>query len=997
MKKFALTELNSDTVLNSLNQSIVIVDIEGVITFWNRFSEELFGWTSAEAISNCFLSYSIPSDNQIDISKPAELFGNSSNFANTFISKNKDGNNFSSKVKCIPIEDNNKITGYFLISSEINKSEGEEMFRSLNEAAFECIFLSENGHFIYQNYIAEKTFGYSNEEVFGKPVTHWIASEDWDVVSKNIKTGFEKPYEVTAIRKDGSTFPCVISAKMMNFKGRKIRVTSLRDITDYRESEKQKLYNDSYLAAIIENQPGMMWLKDLNGTLLSVNREYAKICNRGSVENVVGKKDSDVWSKELAEKYIKDDKKVLESGTSLTVEELVIVNGESRWYKTFKNAVLDNKGKVIGTTGYARDITDRKEADEALRKSEARFKAVAYTANDAIITVDSKAIIVDWNKSAELIFGYSNDEIIGKSLTILMDDKYYSHHSKGFNPDEYSNVIGKTIEVSGIRKNGLVFPIDLSLSRWETSEGAFYTGIIRDISDRVSVQSELANSKNFLERIINTLSDPVFVKDREHKFVLLNDKFCEFMGHKREDLIGKSDADFFPNDQVDVFTKKDNDVFESGIDNVNEELFTNSRGELHTIVTKKSVYLNDNGEKYIVGIIRDITDRKNMEEALINAKEKAEASDKLKTSFLNNISHEIRTPLNGILGFGELVSQQGITHENKQKFLVHLQKSTKRLMNTVTDYMDISLIVSGCMQVNFEKVNLSELITKVSSNFFEVSKSKGLHLIKSIPSDCESLVITSDFELLEKALYQLLNNAVKFTPKGGVTINFGKFSDYINIDVCDTGIGISKESQQLIFEYFRQESEGIGRIYEGNGLGLSIAKGIIELLGGKISVESKKNFGSAFTISLPLLKQTEVVETVNKLNPEITNIRTPHLLIAEDDESNMYLLEMLFNDKANIKLYKASDGKEAFDLCQKHPEINLVLMDLKMPVIDGYTATAMIKALNPAIKIIALTAYAMSGDERKALNIGCDDYISKPVNFESLYGKIKSLGFDLNI
>lgn len=995
MKKNALTDFNEYTVLNSINQSIVILDINRIITFWNRFSEVLFGWTSAEVVGNCFLSYSVPSDNQIDINKPAELFGNSSNFNNTYISKIKDGSTLRCNVEFIPIYDNNKVNGYILINTVISKSESEEMFRSLSEAAFECIFLSENGHFLYQNYIAEKTFGYSNEEVLGKPGTHWIVPEDWDVVSNNMKSDYEKPYEVIALRKDGSTFPCVISGKMMNFKGRKIRVTSLRDITDYKESQKQKLYYDSYLSAIIENQPGMMWLKDLNGTLLSVNKEYAKICNMDSVENVVGKKDSDVWSKELAEKHINDDKKVFDSGTSLTVEELVIVNGESRWYETFKNAVLDNNGKVIGTTGYARDITYRKEADEALRKSEAMYKAVSYTANDAIITVDSKAVIVDWNNSAELIFGYNKDEIFGKSLTILMEDKYHSHHNNGFHPNKLPNVIGKTIEVSGIRKNGLVFPMDLSLSKWETSEGSFYTGIIRDITDRISVQSELANSKNFLERIINTLSDPVFVKDREHKFVLLNNKFCEFMGHKRDELIGKSDADFFPIDQVDVFIRKDNEVFESGKDNVNEELFTDSGGEIHTIVTKKSVYLNDNGNKYIVGIIRDITDRKNMEEALIIAKEKAEASDKLKTSFLNNISHEIRTPLNGILGFGELVAQQGITHENKQKFLVHLQKSTKRLMNTVTDYMDISLIVSGCMQVNLEKVNLSELIAKVSGNYFEVSKAKGLQLIKSIPSDCESLVITSDFELLEKALLQLLNNAVKFTSKGGVTINLNKFCDHIIIDVCDTGVGIKKESQQLIFEYFRQESEGIGRFYEGNGLGLSIAKGIIELLGGNISVESKKDFGSTFTITLPYLEQTEVVETVNILKPQNTNIRTPHLLIAEDDESNMYLLEMLFMDKANVKLYKASNGMEAFDLCKKHREINIVLMDLKMPVIDGYTATAMIKAYNPHIKIIALTAYAMSGDERKALNIGCDDYISKPVDFETLYGKIKSLGFDL--
>jgi PAS domain S-box-containing protein len=888
---------------------------------------------------------------------------------------------------------------------------------------------------------------------------------------------------------------------------------------EIKDEDIDKYLRESYLSAIIENQPGLIWLKDINGKVLTVNSEFVKACNISSIEEAIGKTDFELWEKEIAEKFSADDKRVIETRQPLTVEEYIIVNGEKKWYETFKKAIIDENDNVKGTTGYARDITQRKQAVEALRKSEARYKAVSYSASDAIITANSTGSIVDWNKSAESIFGYHEEEVIGKPLTVLMEEKYHSIHSGGFQPAAESNVIGRTVELSGVKKSGKLFPMELSLSKWETSEGSFYTGIIRDITEKHNAQTELENSRQFLERIINTLSEPVFVKDTNHKFVLINDKFCDFMGYKKEDLIGKGDSDFFPKEQVDVFIAKDNEVFESEQDNINEEYFTNADGKTLTIVTKKSVLKRKSGEKFIVGIINDVTDikanqialeeserllresqkvaglgnyetdfntlmwkssdvmdeifgidknfvhsidnwvgiihpdcqkemndyffhiakeglkfdkeykfirqsdgkvrwghglgvikydkdgnpaklvgtvqditeRKVMEEALIAAKEKAEASDKLKTAFLNNISHEIRTPLNGILGFGELVTQQGITHENKMKFLGHLQKSTKRLMNTVTDYMDISLVVSGGLQVNHEEVNLSKLLSKVSDDFSDIAKSKGLQFQQRVDKSCTGLTIYADAELIEKVLYQVLNNAFKFTHKGQITLSLNKTNERMLIEVSDTGIGISPESQKSIFDFFRQESEGIGRFYEGNGLGLSIAKGIVELLGGEISVNSEKGEGSAFLISIPY---TETITHKSKKETAY-NLKTPNLLIVEDDESNMYLMEMFFRNLENVKLYKATNGQEAFKMCRNNPGINIVLMDLKMPVIDGYKATGMIKTHNPEIKVIALTAYAMSGDERRAIEVGCDDYIPKPVVLDKLIEKMQSLGFDV--
>ena len=372
------------------------------------------------------------------------------------------------------------------------------------------------------------------------------------------------------------------------------------------------------------------------------------------------------------------------------------------------------------------------------------------------------------------------------------------------------------------------------------------------------------------------------------------------------------------------------------------------------------------------------------------AKEKAESGDRLKTAFMHNISHEIRTPLNGILGFGQMMLEKDIPIDERERYLEVLERSSGRLLNTITDYMDISLIVSENMDVRKKRLSPVALLNERYEKFLDTCNSKNLAFTLEIPAIKAPFYINSDEELLAKALDHLIDNAIKFTEQGSVVFGFALKGTELEFFVKDTGMGISAEDQQFVFDHFAQADSSNIRIHEGSGLGLSIAKGLAELLQGRITLDSEKGKGSSFILTIPL----EI------LNDEPGNDRVIKagrkkekslVLIVEDEESNkMFLAKIL--QKEGIDFLVVSDGRKAVEACRQNPLITLVLMDIKMPVMNGYTATTEIKAFAPDLPVIAITAYAQSGDKQKAFDAGCNDYLSKPVSKDALLEKLKIHG-----
>ena len=375
------------------------------------------------------------------------------------------------------------------------------------------------------------------------------------------------------------------------------------------------------------------------------------------------------------------------------------------------------------------------------------------------------------------------------------------------------------------------------------------------------------------------------------------------------------------------------------------------------------------------------------EEALIKSRDKAEESDRLKTAFLHNISHEIRTPMNAIVGFSALLSEPDLSLETRQSFIETIVQSSNNLLAIITDIVDISNIDAKLVKISESEVELNKVITTVADIFrLRIKETmKQLNLKTRLPSDgVKTLTDTSKFY---QVLSNLVNNAIKFTLYGEIEIGYTKGEQNVEFYVSDTGIGISEDNFNKIFDRFYQVEYSETRQYEGTGLGLSISKAYVELLGGKIWVNSELGKGTVFHFTLPL-KEQGVNHSINLSLTDRHKVigRGKRILVAEDIESNFKLIRFYLSS-IGAETIRAENGNDAVDYFRSNPDIDLILMDIKMPLMDGYEAVKLIRKINNKIPIIMQTAYA--DDRIKSSESGCNGFLSKPFNKEQLISLIK--------
>jgi PAS domain S-box-containing protein len=366
---------------------------------------------------------------------------------------------------------------------------------------------------------------------------------------------------------------------------------------------------------------------------------------------------------------------------------------------------------------------------------------------------------------------------------------------------------------------------------------------------------------------------------------------------------------------------------------------------------------------------------------LVKDKEKAEESDRLKSAFLANMSHEIRTPMNGILGFSNLLEEPGLKGATQQEYIKIIEKSGERMLNIINDIVDISKIESGLMEINLKESDINQQMQYIY-NFFKLEvERKGMHLLFTNLLFNKEVIIRTDREKLYAILTNIVKNAIKYTSHGYIQMGFDIKGEFIEFFIKDTGLGIPKERQEAIFERFIQADISDKQAFQGAGLGLSIAKAYVELLGGKIWLESEENKGTTFYFTIPILniksEETNLKTAANESEPtnEVDNLK---ILIVEDDEISARLMKNGV-EKFAFQILMAKTGLEAIALCHKHPDIDLVMMDIQMPVMDGYEATQQIRTFNNKVVIIGQSASVLTGDRERTLDAGCNDYISKPI------------------
>ncbi|WP_158275656.1 ATP-binding protein [Marinilabilia rubra] len=372
---------------------------------------------------------------------------------------------------------------------------------------------------------------------------------------------------------------------------------------------------------------------------------------------------------------------------------------------------------------------------------------------------------------------------------------------------------------------------------------------------------------------------------------------------------------------------------------------------------------------------------------LLLAKEAAQESDRLKSAFLANISHEIRTPMNGIIGFSELLAGKKLPVEKVQFYSKVIVDSGHQLLNLLDDVLDTSKIESGSLKLSEKEIVVNDLINDLFAFFNPMTENKEVSLYLHKPLKDEESSLKTDPKRLRQVLTNLLSNAFKFTLKGDVRFGYEKRGNTFRFFVIDTGIGIAKDNIEFVFDRFWQEESGMNKNFGGTGLGLSISQKLVEILGGDIWVESQKGEGTAFYFDIPV-KKTEISEPEKPEKEEQSEVLT--ILVAEDEEINYLYLEAVLS-KEDVDVIHAVNGAEAVDKYKSVSNIDLVLMDIKMPVMDGYEALDIIKGIDPQMPVVALTAYAMAEEREKGLERGFDEYLSKPLKVDQLYGIIKKI------
>ena len=652
-------------------------------------------------------------------------------------------------------------------------------------------------------------------------------------------------------------------------------------------------------------------------------------------------------------------------------------------------ATFDREKRIL--FGVIQDITRHKMIAKSLNESEDRFRKLVEHAPIAMAIVGMDGTIEFINHKATEVFGYLPDDIPTMESWWMKayPDELYRNEVVADWLGRLQKAILEGTEIDGNEyhvtcKDGTVKIV--FISGVTVTEKIFV--LFDDITQRRQAEEKLRESEERYRVFINSTDDMAFLKDDQFRYILVNRSNAAFLGVKEAAVIGKTDFELMPEKSAQLCRDSDISVFSTDLVIVNEEQVGDRIYETH----KFKVPLN-NGKYGVGGYVRDITDRKHAEMEILKAKEKAEESDRLKSVFLQNMSHEIRTPMNAIMGFSNLLTENFGNIDKLQSFTSIISQRCSDLLNLINEILDLSKIETGQLSIHMEEFNLSDLFADLHEFFINHRHKIGkTHIELQFTSVCspKNMHICADSGKLKQIFINLIHNAFKFTSQGSV--KFGCIADQHNNNltffVSDTGMGIPEEKQALIFQRFMQLDTQSTRQQGGTGLGLAIVKGLVELLGGEITLKSTVGEGTTFYFSIPYKVVVPKKPQETRISPVgSVNWQEYSLLIVEDDTFNArYLQEVL--SKTGIHIVTMINAEQAIELVDSGKTIDLILMDVRLAGMNGFEATTIIKKKNPGIKIIVQTAYATFADKQQALDAGCDDYISKPINRDLLLDKV---------
>ena len=653
-------------------------------------------------------------------------------------------------------------------------------------------------------------------------------------------------------------------------------------------------------------------------------------------------------------------------------------------------AITSVVGVINGMVRY-RMLLEEKSAKES------RLNAILGTAIDGIVTIDHTGIILSFNEAASKIFGWQENQVQGKNVKMLMDDNIAKHH------DEYllnahnvdlGKIIGINRDVYAKHMNGHVFPIRLGIGEVnQPGHNPLYVGFITDLTEQRALQQSLEEKEQKYRSLIDNMPGVAFrcKFDDNWTMLFISPNIIELTGYNPNeftehciefnDLVLKSDQKQI----VDEVTKAVDAKSQYSI----EYRIRHRNGKILWLLDKGSIDFDAQGNpKWIDGVLVDITERKEYEEKLEQAKFKAEEAAHAKQSFMANMSHEIRTPMNSIIGFSDLLMDTPLDQE-QQKHLVTVNNAARSLLRLLNEILDSAKLERGKLTIEPVHFSLKPVIDSIISTFWLEAKKKDLELKLHIKESVSSTYY-GDPDRLRQVLTNLIGNAIKFTEEGSVTVTVGMTQNqHLFFEVQDTGIGIAKDRIQAVFQPFEQADGTTTRRFGGTGLGTTISKQLVELMGGTINLVSELGKGTCFYFSLPLtLGDESKIDYFDGLHTQLPALR---VLVVDDIEQNTELLSLLLS-RDQHSVTKASNGLEAIKVFEEQ-DFDVILMDIHMPLCDGIQAAQKIRAIENQRQlkytpIIALTASVLQQDKLTAKKAGMNGFANKPVDINQLNQEI---------
>lgn len=718
---------------------------------------------------------------------------------------------------------------------------------------------------------------------------------------------------------------------------------------------------------------------------LDTNKSFNELINL-SRNQIIGKKVSDLNIEPLYKNLSKFSEVALRN---IGIEFTLNFNKLSKHYHIYSYCPKKNQFAAIFV-----DITQKAQKESILKDNLSFSQKLIDAIPTPVFYKDASGKYLLCNKSySEQILGVEPQVIIGKSALELEEyfpkefaDFYQEKDLELLKKQEIQVYEGKIKCADGQIKEFIVNKT--IIKNQDQSVGIL--GVMQDVDNLKNIQKELKDSEKKYHTLFDGIMHPIFVTDLDSQILILNKKAQNLINLPEKNLVGEKLIDVVPNLKTEDLNRL-KEVAKTGRIIIQEDVLDTKIGKKWYLTSIQPIY-EIFGEVSLQIIAYDITNIKRYQEQLIESKKRIEESDRLKSIFLENLSHEIRTPMNAIHGFSQLIKiNQSV--DKMQQYVDVIYTNSRKLLNIIDDIVEISMIETNQLQI---KQDISDLNTILTDCYAIIEQEKNEmqkdHIKLKQPNriDDNKALVFIDSNRIIQIFRKLLINALIYTEKGFV--EFGVYQidkNKIEFYVKDSGIGISDDKSNIIFERFRQIDEGSTRKYGGTGLGLSIAKELVNKMGGDIYFKSKLNAGSAFFFTIPY-KSANAAKHHYTIKDYTKIIGNKKVLIVEDEYSNyLYLKEIL--EDVNAKVYLAENGEQAIKKCQTLGEIDCILMDIQLPGMNGFDVTKKIREKFHSIPIIAQTAHALEDDKIEAYNAGCDVHLSKPIDFNELLKSITNL------